>query len=268
MNFKEIKAENKLILVSIIAGIIAAVLFFYYFSNLEQNIKEKMEPVKVVAAAKYIPSYTRLEKEMLKTIEIPKKMVNNANILKAEKVEGKVTLVPFIEDEPILENKLSRKGNELNVMIPTGLRAISVSVDEESGVGFMIRPGDYVDVLLTFQDSDTSSGKGVLKTATILQDVKVIAIGSEFSLDKKNTTYSSITLALMPEEAELLTFAKEKGKISFALRALGDRTKEKIKQVSFVDLLKQIKSNEKQDDIKQNQTNNINSDEILKRGEK
>lgn len=268
MNFKEIKAENKLILVSIIAGIIAAVLFFYYFSNLEQNIKEKMEPVKVVAAAKYIPSYTRLEKEMLKTIEIPKKMVNNANILKAEKVEGKITLVPFIEDEPILENKLSRKGNELNVMIPTGLRAISVSVDEESGVGFMIRPGDYVDVLLTFQDSDTSSGKGVLKTATILQDVKVIAIGSEFSLDKKNTTYSSITLALMPEEAELLTFAKEKGKISFALRALGDRTKEKIKQVSFADLLKQIKSNEKQDDTKQNQTNNINSDEILKRGEK
>jgi len=264
MNFKDIKIENKLLLISIATGVIAAILAFYYFSNLEQSIKDKMEPVKVIAAAKYIPSYTRLDKEMLKTIEIPKKMVNKANVTDAEKIEGKITLVPFIEDEPILENKISRKGNELNVVISTGLRAISVSVDEESGVGFMIRPGDYVDVLLTFRETEGASGKGVLKTATILQDVKVIAIGSDFSLDKKNTNYSSITLALMPEEAELLTFAKEKGKISFALRALGDRTKEKVKQISFADLLNQIKDNEKQSGIKENKSE---SNEMIKRGE-
>lgn len=267
MDIKNIKTENKLILISIIAGSAAAILSFYYFSGLEKNIKDKMEPVKVIAAVKYIPSYTRLEKEMLKTIEIPRKMINKANVFDIEKVVGKITLVPFIEDEPILENKLSRKGNELNVMISTGLRAISISVDEESGVGFMIRPGDYVDVLLTFRDSEIISGKGVLKTATILQDVKVIATGNEFSLDRKNTNYSSITLALMPEEAEVLTFAREKGRISFVLRALGDRTKEKIKQISFTDLLKQIRSNEKQEDIKQNKISDIGSDEILKRGE-
>jgi len=267
MNFKDMKIENKLLLISIAAGVLAAVLAFYYFSNLEQNIKEKMEPVKVVCAARYIPAYTRLEKTMLKTIEIPKKMVNMANVVDVEKVEGKITLVPFIEDEPILENKLSRKGNELNIMLSTGLRAISISVDEETGVGFMIRPGDYVDVLLTFQDSESSSGKGVLKTATILQDVKVIAVGSEITLDKKNTNYSSITLALMPEEAELLIFAKEKGKISFALRALGDRIKEKTKQMSFVDLIRQIKSYERQEEVKEEKINkNINED-ILKRGE-
>ncbi|MBP7792246.1 MAG: Flp pilus assembly protein CpaB [Candidatus Goldbacteria bacterium] len=263
MDFKNVRMENKLILISITAGIIAAILSFFYFSYLEQNIKEKMEPVKVVAAARYIPSYTRLEENMLKKIEIPKKMVNKANVFSAEKVEGKITLVPFIEDEPILENKLSRKGNELDVMISTGLRAISVFVDEESGVGFMIRPGDYVDVLLTFQESDSSSGKGMIKTATILQDVKVIATGTEFSPDKKNTNYNSITLALMPEEAELLVFAKEKGKVSFALRAIGDRAKEKIRQVSFFDLLQQIKINERPDE-KQSSPKN---DEILKRGE-
>ncbi len=264
MNFKDIKVENKLLLISIISGIIAAILAFYYFSTLEQSIKDKMEPVKVIAAAKYIPSYTRLDKEMLKTIEIPKKMVNKANIIDIEKVEGKITLVPFIEDEPILENKLSRKGNELNVMIPTGLRAISLSVDEESGVGYMIRPGDCVDVILTFHESDLTSARGILKTATILQDVKVIAVGTDFSPDKKNTNYTSITLALMPEEVELLIFAKEKGKISFSLRALGDRTKEKIKHVSFNDLLYQIKMNEKQSDIKDNKPK---SDDINKRGE-
>ncbi|MCX7699023.1 MAG: Flp pilus assembly protein CpaB [Candidatus Goldbacteria bacterium] len=267
MDLKNMKMENKLLLISIISGLIAAILAFYYFSNLENNIKEKMEPVKVIAAARYIPSYTRLEKEMLKTIEIPKKMVNKANVVDLEKIEGKITLVPFIEDEPILENKLSRKGNELNIMISTGLRAISISVDEESGVGFMIRPGDYVDVLLTFQDIDPITGKGTLKTATILQDIKVIATGTEFSLDKKNTNYSSITLALMPEEAELVTFAKEKGKISFALRALGDRTKEKIKPISFVDLMQQIKSYEKKEYINQNKKNNTDSYEIQKRGE-
>lgn len=265
--FKNMKIENKLFLISITAGVLAAVLAFYYFSNLEQNIKEKMEPVKVVSAARYIPAYTRLDKTMLKTLEIPKKMVNRANVIDIEKVEGKITLVPFIEDEPILENKLSKKGNELNIMLSTGLRAISISVDEETGVGFMIRPGDYVDVLLTFHDSDSSSGKGVLKTATILQDVKVIAVGSEITLDKKNTNYSSITLALTPEEAELLIFAKEKGKISFALRALGDRTKEKIKQISFADLIRQIKNYEKHEVTKKEMINKDINDDISKRGE-
>jgi Flp pilus assembly protein CpaB len=60
--------------------------------------------------------------------------------------------------------------------------------------------------------------------------------------------YASVTLALTPEEAEILTFSKDKGRINLALRPLGDRTREKVKLASFNELVQQIKNIEKGDE--------------------
>ena len=123
---------------------------------------------------------------------------------------------------------------------------MTVSVDEESGVGFMIKPGDNVDILLTFETAENQ--RLFTATATILQSVKVIGVGANFKGNETQGDYNSVTLALTPEEAELLTFAKDKGRINLALRPLGDRVKENVRLASFNDLMKQIKSNEKSEE--------------------
>ncbi len=242
---KGMKTENKLVLVAVLSGLVAAGLAFMLLTGKEQSIMRSMDPVKVVVAAKYIPAWSKIDKDNVKLIEIPKKFMTKAHIVKIDKLKNQISMVPFIENEPILANKLTDKGEQLNVAIPSGLRAVSVAVDEESGVGYMIKPGDSVDVVLTYQDKTPDGKQKLMVTATVLQDVKIVAVGNDFSFTKKSASYSSITLALTPEEAEMLIFARERGRISFSLRPLGDRTKEKIKTVAFQELMKQIKKNEK-----------------------
>lgn len=245
MNFlKEMKTESKLMFLALACGLAAAALAYMLISGKEKNIMSSMEPVKVIAAAKYIPAWAKLDEAMVEYIEIPKKFVTKAHIIKFDKYIGQMAMAPFIEGEPLLANKLSGKGEELNVVIPTGLRAVSVAVDEESGVGYMIKPGDFVDVILTYYDAGLDGKKKNMVTATVLQDVRIVAVGQDFSFTKKSSSYGSVTIALTPSEAEVLIFAREKGKLSFTLRALGDRSKEKIKSAEFPELMKQIRKNE------------------------
>jgi pilus assembly protein CpaB len=242
--FKDLKTETKLLILAAGCGLIAAALTYILITGKEKNIMAAMEPVRVVAAAKFIPAWTKLDDTMVNYIEIPAKFVTKAHMVKFEKYKGQMSMAPFIEGEPLLSNKLTGKGEELNVAIPTGLRAVSVAVDEEAGVGYMIKPGDYVDVILTYRDEAAGGNGKNMVTATVLQDVRIVAVGQDFSFTRKNVSYGSVTLALTPAEAEVLIFAREKGKISFTLRALGDHVKEKIRTTEFEGLIKQIKKNE------------------------
>lgn len=241
MNVSEIRPEKKLVIIAVICGLAAAAAVYIFLSGREAEILGKMEPVKVYAAAKVIPAWTRIEPEMLEVIELPKRYITASHTSERKKLLGRLTMVPFAQGEPLLLNKVSEGGDELNTVIPAGLRAVSVSVDEESGVGYMVSAGDYVDVILNFQGEENS--KKTMTTATILQAVKVIAAGQHGS-SSKSKQYASITLAVTPSEAEIIMFAKEKGRINFSLRALGDREREAIKTVSFKELHESIKSNE------------------------
>jgi len=255
------KPEQRFLIIALAAGAAAAALGYFYISGMEQSMMAKMEPVKVLVAADYIPAYTELKKDMVEYSELPKNFITSAHVLDFEKAKNKITLVPFIKGEPIMINKISESSEELNTAIPTGMRAVSVAVDEQSSVDYMVKAGDYVDVVLTFEINENK--KVYTVTATILQSVRVIATGSDSSGTSKEGSYSAITLALTPEETELLIFAREKGRISFALRPVGDTTKEKIKLASINELINQIKANEKGDEEKLKQE--IKSDIIMQK---
>lgn len=242
MKLNEIRPEKKLVITAVVCGLAAAAAVYLFLSGREAEILGTMEPVKIYAAAKVIPAWTRIETEMLTVIEMPKRYITVSHTSESEKLLGRLTMVPFSQGEPVLLNKVSEGGDELNTVIPAGLRAVSVGVDEESGVGYMVSAGDYVDVLLNFQGEENS--KKTMTTATILQAVKVIAAGQRGS-SLKSRQYATITLAVTPSEAEIIMFAKEKGRINFSLRALGDRGKENIKTVSFRELYESIRESER-----------------------
>ena len=244
--FKDMKTETKLLLISLISGLLAAILFYFFIFQKEKAIMEKVEPVKVIVASKYIPAWSEITKEMIEYGEMPKKWVTEAHIFDEKKVLKKVSMAPFIKGEPILINKITERGEDLDTAVPLGLRAISINVDETTSVGNMIKPGAYVDILLTYEDSKEKK----LCTATILQAIKVIAVGSNFNFASKETSYSTVTLAVTPEEAEIITFSKEKGKLNLVLRPVGDKNIEKIRQISFTDIAQQIRKNEKGEEEK------------------
>src|SRR5262245_17894927 len=175
--------------------------------------------VRIVAAAKDVPTGKRLELPDVKLISIDRKDLPKGVFQKTADVVGRAVAVPMLSSEAVLPNKLAGKGSGegLTALIEPGTRAVSVQVNEISGVSGFIQPGTRVDVLFTriFSSGDAA-------TTTILQNVKVIAYGRQLDaaakVDPRDPKPTVATLLVTQEQAERLDLAEQRGKIQLALR--------------------------------------------------
>jgi len=109
--------------------------------------------------------------------------------------------------------------------IPQGMRAMSITVSEAGSVGYFVQPGDHVDVLGTMNVNEQ------LLTQTILEDVEILAVGGRDRTDSgafySREGYSTITLAVTPEQAEKIVMSKImlEDSMTLLLRRPDDRTR-------------------------------------------
>src|SRR6476660_4292293 len=123
------------------------------------------------------------------------------------------------------ENVLPRgdRGFLASVLAP-GTRAISIKVDAETGVAGLIKPGDYVDVLLTQVSANADVARRAL-SETLLQNVRIIAIDQEIVQGggANNATSAkgaqTVSLQLAPEQVKRIAVAKHLGSLSLAMRS-------------------------------------------------
>jgi pilus assembly protein CpaB len=116
--------------------------------------------------------------------------------------------------------------------IPSGMKAISIPVNEYTSVAFFIQPGDLVDVLATFLGAEQAGGPTVtmpfdaFSTRPVVQAVQVLAVGEQYSRTSRQTRepFSSVTLLVTMEEAAKLIFARDffGAEMTLALRGEGD----------------------------------------------
>ncbi len=180
----------------------------------------------VVVAATDLDVGTELGPENLRTIEWPANAVPANAISSPADVVGRGLILPVIENEPILPMKLASKeaGAGLPPMIPPGLRAVSVRVNEVIGVAGYVLPGTRVDVVATVSPTDLRAD---MTSKVILTDVQVLAAGTKIERDTekgKPMPVSVVTLLVNPDEAERLTLVSNEGKIQLALRNPLDKT--------------------------------------------
>lgn len=228
----------------IIAGALGLIATFLINVYLKQKTQEAQQQViatqknltTVVVARQDISSGTVIEENMLKEETVRKDMLQPRAAISIDRVANKITLAPISKGEQVLLNKLTISGLEtsLSTKVPRGKRAITIPVDNISSVGGMIRPGDHVDVMgMVPVPAMTPEGKQVaqLSTMPLFQDVLVLAVGQEFTAaipgatgEKKGekTLSPVITLALVPQEANLIAFVQEQGKIRLVLRSPED----------------------------------------------
>jgi pilus assembly protein CpaB len=194
--------------------------------------------VRIVAAAKDVPTGKRLELSDVKLISIDRKDLPKGAFQKTSDVVDRAVAVPIFASEAILSSKLTGKGSGegLTALIEPGARAVSVQVNEISGVSGFIQPGTRVDVLFTrtFSNGDAA-------TATILQNVKVIAYGRQLDpatkLDPRDPKPTVATLLVTQEQAEKLVLAEQRGRIQLVLRnALDHEIAEAGDPVQSIDL--------------------------------
>jgi len=180
----------------------------------------------VVVAASDLDIGAELRREDIRIVDWPANAVPANSISDPKDVVGRGLVLPVIENEPFLPMKLAAKdaGAGLPPVIPPGLRAVSVRVNEVIGVAGYVLPGTRVDVVATV--SPTGNGADVT-SKVILTNVQVLAAGTKIDREtdkNKPMPVSVVTMLVNPEEAERLTLASTEGKIQLALRNPLDKT--------------------------------------------
>jgi pilus assembly protein CpaB len=178
----------------------------------------------VVVAARDLPAGTILRPVDLKVVPWPANLAPASYPADESAVVGRGLITNVSADEPLLEAKMAGRGEGggLSIVIPEGMRAVSVKVDEVIGVAGFVLPGTRVDVLATF---DVGANRQDAVTRVILQNVEALAAGQTTQHDAqgKPKTVPVITLLVSPEQAEDLTLASTRGRIQLALRGTLDQ---------------------------------------------
>jgi pilus assembly protein CpaB len=139
---------------------------------------------------------------------------------KKEDIVGRGVISPIFASEPIVETRLALKGGGagLAALIPIGMRAVAVRVNEIADVAGFVVPGMRVDVLVSGSPPGAAAMGGVTKT--ILQDVQVLSAGQNFQKDAEGKPVSVpvVNLLVTPEQAEMLSVASTQTSIQLVLR--------------------------------------------------
>src|SRR5256885_16788694 len=146
-------------------------------------------------------------------------------------------LLPIGVNEPILATKITAEGQGASIaaLLPDGMRAASVRINDVSGVAGFVQPNDSVDVLIT--RTLPSAGQSAQVTDVLLQNVRVIAIDQNAkNSDGTPAVARTATLEVAPLDSQKLALAQDVGSLSLVLRKPGETNNPVVETVSMNDL--------------------------------
>jgi pilus assembly protein CpaB len=149
--------------------------------------------------------------------------------------QKRVVLADMQPNEPILPAKISAPGQGASIaaLLPAGMRATSVRINDVSGVAGFIQPNDSVDILIT----RSIAGRDDQVTDVLMQNVRVLAIGQDAKgADGKPIQGKTATLLVDQVGAQKLALGQQVGTLSLVLRKPGDQTNPVVETVSLNDL--------------------------------
>jgi pilus assembly protein CpaB len=213
--------------VSLVFALVVTIIFYQMASGASSGTT-KAEPVdtaNVVVAAKPLEVGVSVKPDDVKIVKLPTSAVPKGAFAKVEEVIDRPVISNILLDEPILEGRLAARGAGLGLapVIPVGMRALSVRVNDVVGVAGYVLPGMHVDVLVTGQPPGGEQG---MVTTTVLQDITVLTAGASLQSDSRGQAINApvVTLLVTPEQAEVLTLAGNETKIQLVLRNAADKT--------------------------------------------
>ena len=202
----------------------------------------------VLVATRALPVGTIIDAEALRYQPWPEGLVQNAYYIKGKEggvnpadLLGTVVRHEITAGQPISQGALIKPGDRgfLAAALGPGMRAITVSVSNTSGVAGFIFPGDRVDLVLTHEV--TGEGDSLKVSETILRNVRVLATDQRMnSVDEEGKpvvkTASTVTLEVTPRIAEKIAVAQTIGQLSLSLRSLADSTAELERAIAAGDI--------------------------------
>lgn len=200
--------------------------------------KTDTSTVKIVVARTRLNFGDKIKDENLTEIDWPKASVPKGSFQSAREVlDGKrprVALRRIEINEPVLKSKVSGFGGRatLSAVLKGDRRAVTIRVNDVTGVAGFLLPGDRVDVLLS-----RGGGKANRKISILLQDIRILGVG-QLSSERhdKPMVVRTVTVEATPTEAQKLVLAQQVGQLSLVLRPVTERSVVRIKPVTVGDL--------------------------------
>jgi pilus assembly protein CpaB len=211
--------RSRLLMIGALALAIGLLVSYSVYSRLRNSAgsNNNERGVRVVVAADDIQVGAKLEARDVRVITLPQSAAPPGAFSDPSKVLGRGAILPMSNGEFILPSKLAalNAGAGLPSLIPQGMRAVSVRVNDVVSVAGFVQPGTRVDVLAT-----GNQGGNDHQTTTVLENVAVIAVGK--NLDRNAPTdapaASVITLLVSPDDAQKLALVSQEGRIQLSLR--------------------------------------------------
>lgn len=228
------KVNKKIIIIALVLSLITAVLIYIYINASSQTVVvPEIEYTTVYVAAQDIPARTEINSEHVKKVKIAKELLNTSALADTDEIIGKRTKESIISGEQFLPQRLVNEDNmSLSYHIEEGTRAISINISEQVSVANLLRPGDYVDVVASFEKEEEQIDDELTKvypkiTKLILQNVQVLTLGQDMMLsaDKLAEAPSTVTLAVEKEDVEIFVYISQFATLRLALRSVGDSSK-------------------------------------------
>ncbi len=210
-----------------IAGLAAMLAAMMVFSALKKRDKEVARAlartVDIVVAAHDLPIGSKIDSSAVKLARWSRDSVPPGAFNDPQAALGDYTKTDISAGEPLVDGKLfsgEKSAGVLPLLIPAGMRAMSVAVDEVSDVAGFVQPHAHVDVLVAV--SATGQGEPSF-SRLVLQDIEVVAVAQEIEHNQDQPeVVKVVTLLVTPIEAEKLTLATREGTIRLAMRKYGD----------------------------------------------
>ena len=226
------KSRNLIVLAgALLIGLIAVLIVNGVFSGVEQRqqqFAEQNRMVRIVVASQALAFGTQLSSQNVHLANWPAaSLPEGAFTTLDDATKSRVALRPIVAGEPVLASKVSGLNGRatLSANLPQGQLAFAVPINDVSGAGGFVRPGDVVDVLVTRKipgDGATDSDK---MTDVVLESVPVLGIDQE-SDENKTTPVIGKTATLQVDTfgAQKLALAQQLGVLTLALRNVADPT--------------------------------------------
>lgn len=256
--------------VGIVLAVFTVMMIRNYLSNqreiaLEEAKKQAAENAQqraqaagtpVVVAARDIPEGSLINPQDIEVKVFPNQYIQPQAITSAERIIGMPIGVAVAAGEQLTLSKFSaaKQRASLSEITPAGKRAVTVIVDNAASLAGLIKPGDYVDVIgVVPMPEQAGKGKaGQTAVMPLFQNILVLAVGQEVGAKKglqyqakkpekeKKEAITAITIALDPEQANLISFVQDQGKIRLVLRSASDTAVETTKPANWDTLLKYV----------------------------
>jgi pilus assembly protein CpaB len=228
---------------AIVLGLVAMKVAKDVIANKRGGVLPTAKMTDVVVVKKNLSAGSKLRAEDLTLGQMSGELPAEAIFRVIPEVEGRVAKEPLFKGQPVLETLLTPKGTGagLQALVPEGKRAITVEINEFSGVAGFLVPGCRVDVVATVNGDNNE-----MVSRTIVQNVPVSALGKRQQNEPgaEAEQVKSVTLIVTPKEAETIELAAATGRPRLVLRSSGDDKLQQTEGISVAELRGRSKKNQ------------------------